>query len=45
LFGTDSPWRDQGWSTQSVKELCLEPEIEEAIFYKNAMELLGLSDE
>lgn len=44
LFGTDSPWRDQDWSVQSIKKLCLEPEIEEAIFYKNAMELLGISD-
>lgn len=45
LFGTDSPWRDQGWSVRSVKELCLEQEIEEAIFYKNAIELLGMSAE
>jgi predicted TIM-barrel fold metal-dependent hydrolase len=43
LFGTDSPWKDQGWSVKRIKELCLEPEIEEAIFCKNAMELLGVS--
>lgn len=43
LFGTDSPWKDQGWSVKRIKELCLEPEIEEAIFYKNATELLGMS--
>jgi predicted TIM-barrel fold metal-dependent hydrolase len=42
LFGSDSPWKDQGWSVQCVKDLCLGPEIEEAIFYKNAVELLGL---
>lgn len=41
LFGSDSPWKDQGWSINSLKELCLEPEIEEAILYKNALELLG----
>lgn len=42
LFGSDSPWKDQGWSVQCVKSLCLGPEIEEAIFYRNAVELLGL---
>ncbi|HEY8349746.1 MAG TPA: TatD family hydrolase [Clostridiales bacterium] len=42
LFGSDSPWKDQGWSVQCIKDLCLGPEIEEAIFYKNAVELLGL---
>jgi len=42
LFGSDSPWKDQGWSVQSIKNLGLGPEIEEAIFYKNAVELLGL---
>ncbi|NLY43216.1 MAG: amidohydrolase family protein [Clostridiaceae bacterium] len=42
LFGSDSPWEDQGRSVQCIKNLCLGPEIEEAIFYKNAVELLGL---
>ena len=42
LFGSDSPWKDQGWSVQCIKNLCLGPEIEEAILYKNAVELLSL---
>jgi len=42
LFGSDSPWKDQGWSVQCIKNLCLGAEIEEAIFYKNAVGLLGL---
>jgi len=42
LFGSDSPWKDQGWSVQSIKNLGLGPEVEEAIFYKNAVRLLGL---
>lgn len=42
LFGTDSPWRDQGWSVRSIKDLCLGQEIEEAIFYKNASDLLKI---
>jgi len=42
VFGSDSPWKDQGWSVQCIKSLCLAPEIEEAIFYKNAVKLLGL---
>lgn len=42
LFGSDSPWTDQGWSVQRIKDLCLGADIEEAIFYKNAVGLLGL---
>jgi len=42
LFGSDSPWKDQGWSVKRLKELCLGAEIEECIFFKNAVGLLGL---
>lgn len=43
LFGTDSPWKNQGEEVQKIKDLCLGKEAEEAIFYKNAIELLGIS--
>ncbi len=42
LFGTDSPWRNQGQTVESIKDLGLEREAEEAIFYKNAIELLEM---
>lgn len=42
LFGTDSPWKNQGEEVQKIKDLCLGKEAEEAIFYKNAAELLGI---
>ncbi|NLE25657.1 MAG: amidohydrolase family protein [Clostridiaceae bacterium] len=43
LFGTDSPWKNQGDEVQKIKDLCLGKEAEEAILYKNAIELLGIS--
>lgn len=42
LFGTDSPWEDQGKSLQNLRALALPQELEEAIEYKNAARLLGL---
>ncbi|MGI6084842.1 MAG: amidohydrolase family protein [Acetivibrionales bacterium] len=43
LFGTDSPWKDQGEAVQSIRELNLNQDIEGAIFYKNAVKLLDMS--
>lgn len=42
LFGSDSPWKDQGWSVQSLRGLQLSQEAEDAIFFKNAAGLLGI---
>lgn len=42
LFGTDSPWEDQGQSLSNLRALDLPQELEEAIEYKNAARLLGL---
>lgn len=42
LFGTDSPWADQGREVENLKNLFLPEEIEEKIFYLNARRLLGL---
>ncbi|MCM8785010.1 MAG: amidohydrolase family protein [Candidatus Omnitrophica bacterium] len=40
LFGTDSPWTDQGNTLNLLKELKLPSEIEEKILYINAEKLL-----
>lgn len=40
LFGTDSPWRDQGIELARLKELSLGKNIEEKILYRNAEKLL-----
>lgn len=40
LFGTDSPWDDQTRCVERVRQLGLERELEEAIFSKNAHQLL-----
>ncbi|MFN4227501.1 MAG: amidohydrolase family protein [Candidatus Ratteibacteria bacterium] len=40
LFGTDSPWTDQGNTLKLLKELKLPSEIEEKILYINAEKLL-----
>lgn len=42
LFGSDSPWADQGKSMALVRGLSLGPSREEAIFSGNARALLGL---
>jgi len=41
LFGSDSPWDDQKLCVERVKNLNLDQEQEEAIFYKNAERLLS----
>jgi predicted TIM-barrel fold metal-dependent hydrolase len=40
LFGTDSPWTDQGETLKLFKELKLPSQIEEKILYLNAQKLL-----
>ena len=40
LFGTDSPWRDQGESLQLLRDLDLPPTLERAILETNASRLL-----
>ena len=44
LFGTDSPWDEQKQSLQAIKDLELDAEEIDAIFYKNAFRLLNLTD-
>ena len=43
LFGTDSPWDDQGKSIERLKKLNLSDKLEELIFYKNASSLLSMT--
>lgn len=40
LFATDSPWRDIKKDVEIVKSLDLKKEVEDKIFYKNALRLL-----
>ena len=42
LFGSDSPWTDQNTAIQKLRDLHLEPELEQRILYLNGKELLGL---
>ena len=42
LFGTDSPWADQGKSLALLRGLSLEPAREQRILSGNARDLLGL---
>lgn len=42
LFGTDSPWEDQGEALGRLRALQLPQELEQAIEYGNAARLLGL---
>lgn len=42
LFGTDSPWDDQGISLKVLDSMQLDKELKEKILYKNAMRLLGM---
>lgn len=41
LFATDSPWSGQKESVQAIRDLSLPEEEEQAILYKNALDLLG----
>jgi predicted TIM-barrel fold metal-dependent hydrolase len=41
LFGTDSPWTDQGATIESYKKLGLPQELEEKFFIRNASGLIG----
>jgi predicted TIM-barrel fold metal-dependent hydrolase len=42
LFGTDSPWTDQGETIAAHKNIDLPDEIREKYFFKNALKTLGL---
>jgi hypothetical protein len=42
IFGTDSPWTDQGKSISLLKNLKLPEELERRILLENAMALLGM---
>lgn len=42
LFGTDSPWKDQGEYIELIRNMNLGEERETRIFSENAKELLGL---
>lgn len=42
LFGTDSPWQDQGYYADLIQKLDFSLEEKENIFYNNAVSLLGL---
>ncbi|MCS7180963.1 MAG: amidohydrolase family protein [bacterium] len=44
LFGTDSPWTDQGETLNLFKKLKLPSELEEKILYLNAEKLLFQKD-
>ena len=41
LFGTDAPWASQQEEIANLKKLHLGKEIEDRIFYKNALALLA----
>jgi len=41
VFGTDSPWRDQGEDLDHFARLSLTPEEREAIYWRNAARLLA----
>ncbi len=42
LFASDSPWSDTAAEARILRELPLDDELKENIFYKNAKRLLGL---
>ncbi len=42
LFGSDSPWQDQGDVVRSVKKLGLDKDVENNILYNNGAKLLEL---
>lgn len=41
IFGTDSPWTDQGTALELLKSLELDTELERKILWKNALDLLN----
>ncbi|HDS85068.1 MAG TPA: amidohydrolase [Phycisphaerales bacterium] len=41
LFGTDSPWTDQGQSIKAIESLNLPQSRLEKLFYENAQQMLG----
>lgn len=43
LFGTDSPWSDMKKGVDWINQLPIPREEKEAIFYKNASDLLKLT--
>ncbi len=44
LFGTDSPWVNQGEAVRQLRELDLPAALYDKIFYKNALRLLGMKE-
>ena len=42
LFGTDSPWDDQGSAISVIRSMELPTELEDKIFYRNAARILGI---
>lgn len=42
LFGTDSPWEDQGKAVAALRALGLPASLEQAILWENGAKLLGL---
>ncbi len=42
LFGTDSPWTDQGATISSHKNIDLPEEIQKKYFFENSSQILGL---
>lgn len=45
LFGSDSPWTSQRDELADLRRFCLPPGGLERILYRNALSLLGISDE
>ncbi len=44
LFGSDSPWGDQGTALTSIRALPLRDDERRMVFHQNAQRLLGLGD-
>lgn len=42
LFGTDSPWLDQGWYVNEIRTSGLTEEEQEKVLFRNAEELLAI---
>lgn len=43
LFATDSPWADQKLAVDFIRELRLDRELTEKIYFRNAFDLLGMN--
>ena len=43
VFGSDYPWEEPGRAAEIIRDLDLSEAEEDAIFFSNAAELLGLS--